>query len=301
MAPCSGSTPGVTSARRCEPSGGRTDDDPNRLAPRASRPRHRARGARGARLRGPEGRSALRAHRAREARRRRCTRARSARGASRCPARGAAAPPRPRAPLRRSGDLRRRALARRRLDRVPEAARRHAQRLGEARGRAVREGPPHHSRHEAPHPRLRLDVGLPVHPVRPGPGRRRELQRPRRRSGRPARPGGEGAARARPHGREGRARDDLRAAEGEAGHRLRRPERPRPGVARPLRGADCDRQAQAPAQERPALHELRVRPEGRLPARDAHHREGRHRAPGARRWEAAEDSTAAACSRSAPR
>ena len=80
-------------------------------------------------------------------------------------------------------------------------------------------------------------------------GRRRELQRLRGEPGGCAgrRPGC--AAGAQPHRRQGRARDHLRVPRKRARHDLRRAERPRCRLARPVQGDDLHRHARAPAQE----------------------------------------------------
>ena len=51
-----------------------------------------------------------------------------------------------------------------------------------------------------------------------------------------------------------------------SGHDLRRPERPRRGLARPLQGEDLDRRADARAQEHREDHRLGLRPRGPAPA-----------------------------------
>ena len=101
-----------------------------------------------------------------------------------------------------------------------------------------------------PDPGVLLEPRQQIHPLRAGPGRRRELQRlrgePGRRAGRAGQRRAEGA---QPDRGEGRARGHLRRPAPQRRPDLRRAQRSRCRVARPLRGEDLDRRAQAAAEE----------------------------------------------------
>src|SRR5690606_16904203 len=106
----------------------------------------------------------------------------------------AAAADRPRALLRRSRARGRDDLPGRRPHRVPQAVRGGAQRVGQAHRRAVRRRAAGNGRPDAADPAVLLEPRRPLHPLRAGPGRRRELQPVRggrgRGAGRPRRAAG---------------------------------------------------------------------------------------------------------------
>ena len=165
-------------------------------------------------------------------------------GGARRRGRGPAAADRPRALLRQPRDRGRPALARRPVHRLPEAVEGHAQHLGEEDRRAVRQGAARHGRHEAADPGLLLEPRQQVHPLRPGQGRRRELQRLRREPGRRRRrPARTCPRRATSPTPRAPAPIIYAVPKSDARHDLRRPERPRCGLARPLQGEDLDRRA----------------------------------------------------------
>ena len=125
-----------------------------------------------------------------------------------------------------------------------------------------------------------------------GPGRRRELQRLRGRI-RPTRPacrrrGAEGAQPDRRRRARARSSTTCRAQ-----HRpdLCRPQRSRCRLARPLRGEDLDRRAEAAAQEHRQDLRLGVRSRRQAAAGDAHRRQRRHRGPARRPTPASRRST----------
>ena len=105
---------------------------------------------------------------------------------------------------------------------------------------------------------------------------------------------------AQPHRRQGRARGHLRRAEEATRHDLRRPQRPRRRLARPLQGEDLDRRARSccartpsgsPAGSSTSTDQLRLAA--------AHGRQRRHRDPAGRPDGLHEGLLAAACSRPA--
>ena len=163
-----------------------------------------------------------------------------------------AARARSRAVLRQPRDRGRPALPGRPVRGVPQALERHAQRLRQEDRRALRQGPPADDREEAADPRLLLEPRQQADPVRQGQGRRRELQRL---GGRPfgrQRRRQRGAGVAQPDRRQGRARVHLRAAEEVPRHDLRRPQRSRRRLARPLQGHDLDRRSASSCARTPS-------------------------------------------------
>ncbi len=165
------------------------------------------------------------------------------------------------------------ALPRRPVHGLPQAVERHPQHLGQEDGRALRGGPPGDRRDEAAHPGLLLDPRQPSDPLREGQRRGRELQRL---GCRPRRPEGRGQGRpalAEPHRRQEGACVHLRGPEEGPRHHLRRPQRPRRRLARPLPPQALVGTARPAAQEhRPDLG-LGVRPGRHAAARHPHRRE----------------------------
>ena len=150
--------------------------------------------------------------------------------------RGPAASARPRAVLRQPGDCGRPDLAGRAVHLLPQAVQGHAEYLGQEDGRSVRHGAPHHDRHQASDHRVLLDPRRQVHPLRPGPGRRRELQRLRRRSRGDAGRGQEVPTARNLTDAKGARAFIYSVPEERSRHHVRRPQRPRHGLARPLQG-----------------------------------------------------------------
>ena len=200
-------------------------------------------------------------------------------------------------------DLRRAALARRPVHRVHQAAQGHAQRLGEEASTSRSTAAPDHRRHEAAHPRGTSgaataefilfvqdqggDENYNVYAVDPAAA--------------PA-AGADVPAGPQPHRRQGRARVHLRRAEERPRRDLRRPQRPRPGVARPLQGEHLDRRAARCCARTPSGSPAGCSTEGPAAAgRRASADERRHRGPARRRRRRSRRSTRATCSRPAAR
>ena len=129
--------------------------------------------------------------------------------------------------------------------------RRDAERLGEGPGRAVHRGAARHRRTRGGRSRTTSGARQQVRPVRAGQGGDENFNvyavDPGR--GRPRRP--DVPARAQPHRRQGRAGLHLLAAQDGPRPDLRRPERSRSGLARPLPGDDLDRRAHARSARTP--------------------------------------------------
>ena len=152
-----------------------------------------------------------------------------------------------------------------------------------------------------PIPGYLLEPRRQVHPLRPGPGRRRELQRLRRRSRRCAAAGPDVPAARNLTDAKGVRAQIYAVPRSDPDVDLRRPQRSRRGLARSLQGQDLDRRAHAAPQEHRAHRRLGLRLRRQAAPGDALDRQRRHRNPARRPTPASPRSTPATCSRPAAR
>ena len=197
---------------------------------------------------------------------------------------------RPRAVLRRPGDLGRADLAGRPVHRLHQAVQGHAQHLGEdgrrspstrpSRSPPTRSGPSGSTSGAAT---ASSSCTCRTRAATRTSTCTRSIRRPPPAAGR-RRAGG-----AQPHRGQGRACAHLPGVEGRSGRDVRWPQRPRRRVARRLPPEDLHRRADAGAQEHRSDRRVGVRLEGPAAPRRPHHGQGRHRDPARRRRRVLED------------